>query len=173
MSTEKIAQIEETEASESEGEISEYLTFALAKEEYGVDILRVQEIRGWDSVTRVPNSPEYVKGVMNLRGAIVPVVDLRVRFGLKHRDFSATTVVVVLRVMVVDTEKIIGIVVDGVSGVIEAQTEKISTAPEFGSGIQTEFIHGLVNDGEIMVMLLDVEKLLAVECISSGIGMEE
>jgi len=170
MSTEQVDQVE---ALEVKGETSEYLTFVLAKEEYGVDILRVQEIRGWDSVTRIPNSPEYVKGVMNLRGAIVPVVDLRVRFGLEHRDFSATTVVVVLRVMVVDTEKIIGIVVDGVSGVIEAQIDKISPAPEFGSGIQTEFIHGLVNEGDIMVMLLDVEKLLAVECSSPGIGTEE
>ncbi|MBT7443891.1 MAG: chemotaxis protein CheW [Methylococcales bacterium] len=164
---ENVDVLDEEAEIEQEVEVkNEFLTFFLAKEEYGVDILRVQEIRGWESVTRIPNTPLYVKGVMNLRGAIVPVVDLRDRFGLENAELTNTTVVVVLRVIVNESEKIVGIVVDGVSGVIEAAVSEVARSPEFGGDIKTEFISGLVNQNDVMVMLLDVEKLLASECMS-------
>jgi purine-binding chemotaxis protein CheW len=138
----------------------EYLTFRLGDEDYGVDILRVREIRGWEMVTRIPNSPEYVKGVLNLRGSIVPIFDMRQRLGMDVRDYSKDTVVIVLRVRNKENEKNIGVVVDEVSDVLNAQQDSIRNAPQFGSGIPIEYITGLVDVDGKMVMLLDVDKLL-------------
>ncbi|MEN8166948.1 MAG: chemotaxis protein CheW [Pseudomonadota bacterium] len=130
-------------SNESRG--SEYLTFRLGDEDYGVDILRVREIRGWESVTRIPNSPEYVKGVLNLRGSIVPIFDMRQRLGMQLRDYSKDTVVIVLRVKGASSEKNIGVVVDEVSDVLNAQQSSIRNAPQFGGGVPTEFISGLAD----------------------------
>ncbi|CAK0775207.1 purine-binding chemotaxis protein CheW [Gammaproteobacteria bacterium] len=138
----------------------QYLTFLLAEEEYGVDILRVQEIRGWEAVTRLPNSPSYVKGVLNLRGAIVPIFDLRHRFDLPCQPYSKDTVVIVLRAQGHKGIRSIGVVVDGVSDVLNANPEDIRATPDFGARISTEFIAGLASLGGAMVMLLDVDKLL-------------
>ncbi|MCB1829522.1 MAG: purine-binding chemotaxis protein CheW [Chromatiaceae bacterium] len=138
---------------------NEFLTFSLGGEDYGVDILRVQEIRGWEAVTRIPNSPLYVKGVLNLRGTIVPVFDLRLRIGMPGREYTKGTVVVVLRIVGSDGEKNIGIVVDGVSDVLNMDAAEIQRVPDFGSRLNTEFIVGMVSAGKKMVMLLDVDRL--------------
>ena len=142
-------------------ENAQYLTFELAGEDYGVDILRVQEIRGWDVVTRIPNSPPYVKGVLNLRGAIVPIFDLRERFGLPFHEYTKDTVVIVMRIQSSTGIRIMGVIVDAVSDVLNANSEGHVTAPDFGGRIATEFIASLVSAGDKMVMLLDVDKLLS------------
>ena len=109
----------------------QYLTFSLAGEEYGIDILKVQEIRGWAPVTKVPNAPAFVRGVMNLRGAIVPVIDLRLRFGLEAIEYTKTTVVIVVMVQGATGNRVIGAVVDGVSDVLNLQAADIQPAPDF------------------------------------------
>ncbi|MCF6354552.1 MAG: chemotaxis protein CheW [Candidatus Polarisedimenticolaceae bacterium] len=144
----------------SDEQNAQYLTFELADEDYGVDILRVQEIRGWDVVTRVPNTPSYVKGVLNLRGAIVPIFDLRERFDLSSQEYTKDTVVIVLRVNGDTGMRIMGIIVDAVSDVLNSNSSGLVNAPDFGGRVATEFIAGLVSAGEKMVMLLDVDKLL-------------
>lgn len=143
----------------------QYLTFNLAGESYGIDILRVQEIRGWVPVTKVPNAPAFVRGVMNLRGAIVPVVDLRLRFGLESVEYTKITVVIVVTVRSEPHgDRIIGMVVDGVSDVLNINNAAdIKDAPDFGAAVHTEFISGLVAIDSGMVMLLDVDRLLSVE----------
>ena len=145
----------------SNEENAQYLTFELAGEDYGVDILRVQEIRGWDVVTRIPNAPPYVKGVLNLRGAIVPIFDLRERFDLPFHEYTKDTVVIVLRINSRSGMRIMGVIVDAVSDVLNASGDGHTNAPDFGSRIATEFIAGLVSAGDKMVMLLDVDKLLS------------
>jgi len=140
---------------------AQYMTFTLADEVYGVDILRVQEIRGWETVTRIPNSPSYVKGVINLRGAIVPIFDLRERFNLPVQEYTKDTVVIVLRVSTAHNTRIMGVVVDAVSDVLSAKAAEIGTTPDFGGTVSTEFISGLASAGGKMIMLLDVDKLLS------------
>lgn len=142
---------------------AQYLTFTLAGEEYGIDILKVQEIRGWQPVTKVPNSPAFVKGVMNLRGAIVPVIDLRLRFGLEAVAYTPTTVVIVVTVQGLTGPRVIGAVVDGVSDVLNLDEAAVQPPPDFGTAVHIEFISGLVTLETGMVMLLDVDRLLSVE----------
>ncbi len=139
---------------------NQYLTFILDDAEYGVDILRVQEIKGWDSVTPIPNAPLYVRGVINLRGAIVPIVDLRQRFGLPRIEYGVTTVVVVLRVLHASGSRIMGIIVDAVSDVYNVTDDGMRPPPEFGSAISTAFVKGLATVGEKMVIMLDIDRLL-------------
>lgn len=141
----------------------QYLSFVLGKEEYGVDILRVQEIRSWEPVSRVPNVPPYEKGVVNLRGAIVPIIDLRERFSLSKVEYTPLTVVVVLQTGSGSHTRIMGVVVDSVSDVISVDKAEIQGAPDFGTKVSNEFINGLVSVSERMVMLLDVDKLLMLE----------
>jgi purine-binding chemotaxis protein CheW len=147
------------------GEIEEgteqYLTFFVADEEYGVELLRVQEIKGWERITSIPNTPHYLCGVLNLRGAIVPVVDLRLRFELPFREYTPTTVVVVLRVEGT-SQRTVGIVVDGVSDTCNVLPENIKPAPNFGGNIKTDYIKGLVTIKDEMVMLLEIDQLLSV-----------
>lgn len=158
MSEETTNQFDAEAGDEKPGD--EYLTFILGEEDYGVDILRVQELRGWEVVTRIPNSPDYVKGVLNLRGAIVPVFDLRQRLGMEEMPYSKETVVIVLRVNNQTGQRSMGIVVDAVSDVLNAHTETIRNTPEFSHEITTEFISGLAEADGKMIMLLDVDKLL-------------
>lgn len=141
----------------------QYLSFVLGTEEYGVDILRVQEIRSWEPVSRVPNVPPYEKGVVNLRGAIVPIIDLRERFSLSKVEYTPLTVVVVLQTGSGNHTRIMGVVVDSVSDVISIEKSEIQGAPDFGTKVSNEFINGLVSVSERMVMLLDVDKLLTIE----------
>ena len=138
----------------------QYLTFILSGEEYGVDILRVQEIKGWDAVTQIPNTPDYVRGVINLRGTIVPIIDLRTRFRMEQLEYGPTTVVIVLKVNHEDTSRIMGIVVDGVSDVYNMQRDEIKPAPDFGTGIDTAFVKGLATVQEKMVIILDIDFML-------------
>jgi purine-binding chemotaxis protein CheW len=141
----------------------QFLSFTLGKEEYGVDILRVQEIRSWEPVSRIPNVPSYEKGVVNLRGAIVPIIDFRERFNLGSRNYTPLTVVVVLQALIGDKTRIMGVVVDSVSDVVNVDKRSIQSPPSFGTKVSTEFINGLVSVNGRMVMLLDVDKLLKLD----------
>ena len=142
------------------GGAEQYLTFILAGEEYGVDILRVQEIKGWDEVTPIPNTPDYVKGVINLRGAIIPIVDLRQRFGMDELDYGPTTVMIILTVQNDERERIMGVVVDAVAEVYNINGAELQPPPEFGGVIKTEFLRGLASIEEKMIIVLDIDHLL-------------
>ncbi|MEF9997088.1 MAG: chemotaxis protein CheW [Burkholderiaceae bacterium] len=137
----------------------EYLTFRLGAEEYGIDILKVQEIRGYDAVTRIANAPDFIKGVINLRGVIVPIVDLRLKFKLGAADYNEFTVVIILNV----AKRVVGVVVDSVSDVLELAPEQIRPAPEFNSLLDAGYITGLGSVGERMMILVDIERLMAAE----------
>jgi purine-binding chemotaxis protein CheW len=142
----------------------QFLSFTLGEEEYGVEILRVQEIRSWEPVSRIPNVPHYEKGVVNLRGAIVPIIDLRERFGLDHSEYTPLTVVVILQAQNEHgNTRTMGVVVDSVSDVIDVDKKTIQSAPNFGAKVSTEFINGLASVNDRMVMLLDVKKLLKLD----------
>ncbi len=136
------------------------LTFILAGEEYGVDILRVQEIKGWDSVTPIPNTPKHILGVINLRGTIVPIIDLRLRFNLESIPYGPTTVVIMLKVKSEERIRTMGIVVDGVSDVYNLAQDAMKPPPDFGSVISVDFVKGLATVGEHMVIVLDIDHLL-------------
>lgn len=136
------------------------LTFTLGEETYGVDILRVQEIRGWSPVTRIPQAPAHVLGVLNLRGSIVPIVDLRMRFNLQRAEYTPLTVIIVLSVESAVGRRDFGVVVDGVSDVIDVAASDVKPAPEFGEHISTDFIQGLAAVAGRMVMLLDIDHLI-------------
>lgn len=146
-------------------EADQYLTFIMADEEYGVDILSVQEIRGWESVTPIPNSPMHVKGVINLRGTIVPIIDLRQRFGLENIEYGPLTVVIVLKVESEKGERIMGIVVDAVSDVYALSNQDMRDAPDLGDHVDTAYIKGLVNVDSKMLILLDIDELLGSDSI--------
>jgi len=139
---------------------NKYLTFVLATEEYAVDILRVQEIKGWNKPTPIPNTPEYLCGVINLRGTIVPIIDLRLRFGLERLPYGQMTVIVVVRVISGNKERIMGIVVDAVSDVYDINEADVKPTPEFGSVINIEFVKGLANVSEKMIIILEIDALL-------------
>ena len=143
-----------------ENDGDQLLTFILAGEEYGVDILRVQEIKGWDTVTPIPNTPDHIRGVINLRGTIVPIIDLRLRFGLDSIAYGATTVVIVLKVVANNKSRIMGIVVDSVSDVYNIAENSMKPPPDFGSVISIDFVRGLATVGESMVIVLDIDHLL-------------
>lgn len=149
------------------GEDDQYLTFMLAGEEYGVDILRVQEIKGWDNVTPIPNTPNYIKGVINLRGTIVPIIDLRERFSLESISYGPTTVVIVLKVNSEKGSRTMGIVVDAVSEVYNISQETLKPAPDFGQAISTDFVMGLATVEEQMVIVLDIDHLLNSSVLNS------
>ncbi len=150
----------------------QYLTFMLAGEEYGVEILRVQGVQGWSKATPIPNTPEYILGVINLRGAIVPIIDLRKRFGLESKPFGSTTVVVVVKITDEETERTVGIVVDGVSEVYRLDNKDIQNAPEFGDTVQTEFVKGLATAEEKMIILLEINKLISFEEVNEVMKQE-
>lgn len=147
---------------------AQYLSFTLDNEEYGVDILRVQEIRSWEPVSRIPNVPHYEKGVVNLRGSIVPIIDLREKLCIKYTEYTPLTVVVVLQTNDVNKTRTMGVVVDSVSDVIILDKTKIQGTPEFSTKVSNEFINGLVTVNERMVILLDVDKLLKLEDLDSS-----
>ena len=148
---------------ESDDDSHQYLTFLMADEEYGLDILRVQEIRGWSSVTKIPNTPDYVKGVINIRGTIVPIIDLRERFSMDVVDYNQTTVVIVVKVISAERERVMGIVVDAVSDVYSVQHDAIKEPPDFGSVISIDFVRGLAPVDEKMLILLEIDKLLCAD----------
>jgi len=139
----------------------EFLSFRLGNEEYGIDILRVQEIRGYSDPMHIANAPAFIKGIVNLRGVIVPIVDLRIKFGLSEVQYNDMTVTIVLNI----GSRVIGMVVDSVSDVIELQAGDIKPAPEFSAAISTEHITGIgtikSGDQERMLILLDIERLMS------------
>lgn len=134
----------------------EFLVFSLGEEEYAVDILKVQEIRGYENVTRIANAPDFIKGVTNLRGVIVPIVDLRIKFHLDRVEYGGQTVVIVVNV----EDRIVGIVVDGVSDVMTLSPDQIKPAPEFGVTLSSDFLSGLGSLEDRMLVLVDIDKLL-------------
>ncbi len=153
------------------GDEDQYLTFMLSGEEYGVDILRIQEIKGWDRITHIPNTPAYMLGVINLRGAIVPVVDLRQRFGMPTNEFGPTTVVIVLKVKGEDRERIMGVVVDAVSDVYDIPESRLKPAPSNAAGTIMESVRSLATVDEKMVILLDIDHLLNTSELSEMDGV--
>ena len=138
---------------------SQYLTFTLGQEEYGVEILKVQEIKGYSSVTPLPNTPSYIKGVMNLRGTIIPVVDLRTKFAMAEAEYNQFTVIIVVTV----GTKVVGLVVDAVSDVLNIPKLDIQATPDFGSQVDVRFISGISKAGEKLVVLLDIDKVVRGE----------
>lgn len=137
------------------------LSFVLGREEYGVDILRVQEIKGWEKTTSIPNTPDYVMGVINLRGAVVPIVDLRIRFKLKEITYNDSTVVIIVRSINPNrTNKIIGLVVDGVSDVYSVNLKELQNAPSMSGTINTEYVNGLATFEDKMVVILHIDQLI-------------
>lgn len=140
--------------------VEQFLTFEIADEAYGVEILKVQEIRGWEPVRAIPNTPEYIKGALNLRGAIVPIIDLRERFQMEETDYSPTTVVVVLCIETKKGRSVIGVVADGVSDVLDVNLDDIKAAPNLGAKIDTRYMRGMYVIKDRMVLLLNIDKLL-------------
>lgn len=137
------------------------LSFILGQEEYGVEILRVQEIKGWEKTTPIPNTPKYVMGVINLRGAVVPIIDLRIRFGLEEVTYDDTTVVIIVRSEdEVGTQKIIGLVVDGVSDVYDINKKELQVAPDMSGRVQSDYIQGLATINEKLIIILHVDPLI-------------
>ncbi len=159
MGTAQVSDLDRTASGQAEVG-GQYLTFILAGEEYGVDILRVQEIRGWERATRLPNTPAFVKGVINLRGTIVPIIDLRERFGLESAEYGRTTVVVVLRVQRGNKSRVMGVVVDAVSDVYNLPEAEIKETPEFGTSMEAQFAKGLATVDQKMIILLDIDRLI-------------
>jgi purine-binding chemotaxis protein CheW len=135
---------------------AEYLIFTLDTEIYGLDVLKVQEIRGYGVVTKIANTPEFIKGVINLRGLIVPIVDLRIKFNLGQVSYDESTIVIVLNI----NNRIIGMVVDGVSDVLEIEASEMKAVPDIVANIDTQYITGLATSEEQMIILVDIERLM-------------
>ncbi|WP_227368289.1 chemotaxis protein CheW [Halomonas sp. M20] len=153
------AQLQQANAANLDAHSSEFLVFSLGEEEYAVDILKVQEIRGYENVTRIANAPDFIKGVTNLRGVIVPIVDLRIKFHLDNIEYGGQTVVIVVNV----GERVVGIVVDGVSDVMTLSPDQIKPAPEFGVTMSSDYLSGLGSLEDRMLVLVDIDKLLTSE----------
>jgi len=136
---------------------NEFLAFTLGKEEYGIDILKVQELRGYESVTRIANSPDFIKGVVNLRGIIVPIIDMRIKFNLGEPTYDQFTVVIILNI----AGRVMGMVVDSVSDVIALSPDQVKPAPEMGTALNTDYLIGLGTIDERMLILVDIDKLMS------------
>ncbi len=162
METEEIVEQNSHRLVEHDQDMQQFLTFMMADEEYGVDILTVQEIRGWEAITAIPNAPAYVQGAINLRGTIVPIIDLRLRFGLKQADYGAVTVVIVVKVELNHGVKVMGLVVDAVSDVYSIDWQQAKDVPDVTQRENSEFVDGLVNVGEKMVVLLNLGRVLSL-----------
>jgi len=139
-----------------------YLTFKLAEEEYGLEILKVQEIIRMQTVTRVPRTPEYVRGVINLRGKVIPVIDLRCKFGMSTQDDTDKTCIIVVQVHSAEHRVVMGVIIDEVREVLDIDAGSIEDTPSFGASVNTDFITGIGKVGETVKMLLDIDKVLTV-----------
>jgi len=156
------------EVTEDKIKIEQYLSFIMDSEEYAVGILSVREIRGWEPVTPIPNTPDYVKGFINLRGIVVPIIDLRQRFNLEVVEYTDTTVVIILNTTdQVDCDNLVGIIVDAVSEVYDIEPESIRSTPDLGSNIDTRFIKGITEINDKMIILTEVKMLLNTEQLFS------
>ncbi len=150
----------DNEKQKVETSVSQFLSFSLGDDDYGVDILRVQEIRGWEEVREIPNTPDYIKGVLNLRNTVVPIIDLRVRFGQEQFEYNPTTVIIILSVESGDKQRTVGVVVDAVSDVLDIQHSDLQESPDFGAKVNTKYITSMAMFDKTMVILLDTNKLL-------------
>jgi purine-binding chemotaxis protein CheW len=157
MPTTSIPQSKSVRGSEHKATAAEFLTFRLGAEEYGIDILRVQEIRSYEEPTRIANAPSFIKGVVNLRGVIVPVVDLRLKLNCANAEYNDFTVVIVLNVR----GRVVGAVVDSVSDVLALKPEQINAAPEMNATVDTRYITGIASVSERMLILMDIEALIS------------
>lgn len=158
-----------TQVADRHEAINQYLTFMLGAEEYGLEILRVQEIKGFSAITPIPNTPPHIKGVMNLRGTVVPVLDLRMKFALAKAEYNQFTVIIVVNV----GSKVTGLVVDAVSDVLDVPANDIDPAPEMG-GADVSFLRGLAKSGDRLIALLDIDKVagLGIDLPVSGMAAE-
>lgn len=150
---------ESASAADTTEDSAQYLTFTLDGEEYAVDILRVQEIRGYSSVTSIPNAPDYVKGVMNLRGTVVPVLDVRLKFGMEPREYDRFTVIVVVNV----GSRVVGLIVDSVSDVLDIPADAIQPTPDLGSNVDTTVMQGIARTNDRLVTLLDIDAVVDLD----------
>ncbi len=150
---------EDSSATDTTEDRAQYLTFALDGEEYAVDILRVQEIRGYSSVTSIPNAPAYVKGVMNLRGTVVPVFDMRLKFGMEPREPDRFTVIVVVNV----GTRVVGLIVDSVSDVLDIAADAIEPTPDLGAGVDTTVMQGIARTNDRLVTLLAIDAIVDLD----------
>ncbi len=140
-------------------ETSQHVTFSLGGEEYGIEITKVQEIIGYQGFTRIPNVPEFIRGVLNLRGTVVPVVDLRKKFAMEEKEYNKFTVIIILEAV----ERIMGIIVDAISDVVTLATKDIQEAPSFAVNVRTDFISGMGKRDGKLIILLDMDKVLSHE----------
>ena len=143
---------------------SQYLTFSLGQEEYGIELLKVQEIKGYSAITPIPNTPPHIKGVLNLRGTVIPIVDLRIRFSLEAIEYTKFHVIIVINV----GTRVVGLLVDAVSDVLNVAAEDMRPAPDFGTQADTRFISGIASSGDKVAVLLDIELLLSEADLTSG-----
>ena len=141
---------------EEANRLQEFLTFTLGPEEYAIDILKVQEIRGYEPPTTIAHAPSFIKGVINLRGTIVPIVDMRIKFAVGSADYTPFTVVIILNIL----NRVVGIVVDSVSDVTTLSSSQIRPAPEFASTVDTKYIQGLGTLEDRMLIVVDIEQLM-------------
>lgn len=149
--------------SDNRTKAGKYLTFRLAAEEYGLEILKVQEIIQMQAITRIPRTPEFVRGVINLRGKVIPVVDLRRKFGLDHLEDTERTCIIVVQIRAQDHLMIMGVIIDEVREVLDIPEASIEDAPAFGASIDTEFILGMGKIGATVKILLDIDKVLSIQ----------
>jgi purine-binding chemotaxis protein CheW len=153
-------------------DVEQFLTFQLVGQRYGVEILQVQEIKGWEKPTRLPHAPPYVQGVINLRGAVVPILDLRKRFGLGEAEYGRTTVVIVVKVDTPRGELTAGMVVDGVCEVCNISAQELRAPPEMAAAIDTDFVRGLAMVDDKMLILLDVARLVSNTLAADTAGIK-
>lgn len=147
--------------------LAEFLSFTLGKQEYGIDLLKVQEIRGYDTVTCIANAPEYLKGVVNLRGIIVPIVDMRIKFGLGMPTYDQFTVVIIINI----ADRVIGMVVDSVSDVVALASDEIKPPPDMGAELNADYLIGLGTLDQRMVILIDIEKLMSTTHVNMEVAL--
>lgn len=152
----------------NQSDTEQFVTFSLADEEYGVDIMKVQEIIGYQGFTKIPNLPSFIKGVLNLRGTVVPVIDLRAKFSLEEKEYNKFTVIIVLTVL----GRIMGMIVDSISDVVTFDDKEIEATPNFGPKIQTKFIIGMGKKEEKFVILLDIDKVMSEQDLEAIDGVE-
>lgn len=167
-----------TDIQKENAETEQFLSFILGEEFYGINILRVQEIKGWEETTQIPNTPDYIKGVINLRGTVIPILDLRLKFNMPFSEYDKKTVVIVTKIQSGDSEKIMGIVVDSVSDTQNIKTNDISEAPDLGVSINTDYIKGITSitdgsDKDQMLVILDIDKLINIGVLDSALSAEE
>jgi purine-binding chemotaxis protein CheW len=152
-----MSSMDELEQAISKSTGEQFVTFRLEKEEYGIEILKVHEIIGYQGFAKVPNVPRFIRGVLNLRGSVVPVIDMRLKFNMAEKAYDNFTVIVIIEVQ----ERIIGVIVDAVSDVVTLNAEELQETPDFSSGVRTDFIKGMGRKGEKLIIMLDIDRILS------------